>query len=345
MLLPVAGLAGCGESARPPGPRAPQRSASSNPGRPMPGPQSNPPITYHDAVLQHIGKGSPHIKLWAITLLCSEVPTVTLAEVKAAVAHVLSEDVAAKFEDAIRSGPITKFDAPTDKFMLSIDVAVRPYWELHAIPFMDQKILDPEILKAFGEHRAFIAIQMIPRPDMPRDNLYNVLGKIAAQFLHKNVVCVHCRDADVYQKAGDEVAQVLRGEHEKPVLDFFQDRRSFATPRGDSTMQAAMDEARRRLPEFLEAWRTRNGNGMFLVKSRFETGPNREFMWIAVSDIAGEQVTGALGNQPLFAKHLREGQQVNVTLESVVDWAYCIGPGKSGGGFTDPMIRAAVGRA
>jgi uncharacterized protein YegJ (DUF2314 family) len=333
-------VAGCDDKTSATTPGSPQpRAGAATPGT-KPAPSGERPITYHDAALLHIGRGSSKIKLWAVTLLTSKVPDLKLEQVRAVVAGVLGEEVAAKLRPPVESGPVRKFDVPTDKFFLSIEQVRRPYPEFDAIMIMDQKILDKDVLAAFGEHCCFIAVEVLPLPDSPRDELYTMLGKVAAALMDDSVVCVHCRDADVYVKPDDEVRAVLRGEGPKHVLDYFMDRRTFAAPKDQ--MQAGMAEARRRLPEFLDAWKASDAKAMFLAKAKFETNGMAEYMWLTVSDVQDETVTGKLGNKPLHAKHLREGQSVTVPLGLVADWAY-VSKGKRAGGFTDPMVRAAVG--
>lgn len=338
-------LLGCDDKqVRPAGAAPPSRGTVTSGAAPAPGsalPAGDRPITYHDLALRHIGKGSPNVQIWAITLLVTGVPELTLERVRGAIGRVLGEDVAARVGEPVRSGPVTKFDAPTDKYLLSVEAVKRPYPELDAIELMPLKILDPAVFAAFGEHRAFIAIEMIPLPRATRGEAYSVLGRLAAEFLDDTVVCVHCRSADVYLKAGDEVARVLRGAGAKPVLDFFMDRRVMGVPPEDAAMKAGIEEARRRLPEFLEVWRTQRKAGTFLVKARFETNGSVEYMWLVPTAITDTSVTGALENRPMHAVQWREGDTLTVPMDTVADWAYAV-PGRADGGFTDPMIRAVM---
>src|SRR5207245_368362 len=67
----------------------------------------------------------------------------------------------------------------------------------------------------------------------------------------------------------------------------------------DPRMVAAVEEGRRRWPEFVAAFNARNSpEQMFAVKARFSDGKNEEFMWVAVRKLEGDSLTGELGNSP-----------------------------------------------
>lgn len=353
-IVLVAGLASCDDGRTSAQGGIPPRTAAGRPGaagqrgaappRVPSSPAGAPTVTYHDVMLMHSGgRENPKIQMWAITLLVNKAPELTREKVKEAVGAVLGPDVAAKVSDGGKFAALQKFEVGTDAYFLSVDAARGPYCELWAIDFMPIIIGDVTALRAFGKHNSFVSVSVMAKDPTTRAEMYANLGKIAAHFLDSTVVCVHCRDGDVYLEAGDDVARVLRGEDPQGVLEFFQDRRLTLVKRGDPAMQAGMDEARRRLPEFLEVWRAHEGKGAFTVKARFETCGVGEYMWIVLKSVDGESMSGELASRPRLAKDLHEGQMVTVPMSAVMDWAYGV-PGKGDGPFTDPIVGPMGGK-
>jgi uncharacterized protein YegJ (DUF2314 family) len=103
----------------------------------------------------------------------------------------------------------------------------------------------------------------------------------------------------------------------------------------DAEMQAAVEEARRRWPEFVAAFEDRpeSDETPFLVKAPFYHEEAAEYMWVKVTGIENRVIYGRLGNAPANIPHLHEGTCVRVKEEDVNDWM-CIVQGKPRGGFT-----------
>src|SRR5262245_14785646 len=337
----LAALAGCGDRASVPPPLPPQRPGAQRPAAvppALPAPQE-PAYTFHDEMQGAISGRGRKAEIWTITLLLNRPSHLDPSRIRSVVAKVLGEQVAAKLGPPMESGPLRKFDAPTDKFFLSIHEVIRVYPTFEGFAVMPYKILDPAVFEAFGEHKCFLSIDVIPTPGLSYTDMHDALGKIAVEFMDDSCVCVYCRKADVYLKPDDELRRVLRGEGPKRVFEYFRDRRTFGVPGDDREFQEAIAEARRRWPEFLEMWRVHAPNGVFTVKGRFEVDENVEHMWLSVTRIEGDEITGTLGNKPHFATHLREGDSVTITVDQLTDWSYGIA-GKGDGGFTDPTLRA-----
>lgn len=281
------------------------------------------------------------MELWAVTLLLDRPARVDAGKIKVAVAAVFGDEVAAAGFAPVQTGPVTKHDFPAKDYFLSVESVLRLYPTIDAIRSGEGEPLDPEVKEAFGNHRCFLAISVIPSPRAKKEDLYALMGKLAARFLDDTCVCVYCRGPGVYLKPADDVTQAMRGEGPKSMYDLFVDRRAIGVPKGEPAMEAAMAEAKRRWPEYLQIWKSRPEPSEFMIKARFETDGHVEFMWIKVASIDDDLITGILGNTPHFAKHLREGQAHTVSSADVVDWAYAFA-GKGDGWFTEPRMRALV---
>jgi len=80
-------------------------------------------------------------------------------------------------------------------------------------------------------------------------------------------------------------------------------------------------EARRRWPEFVEAFRAKAGEN-FGVKAPLTVDDDREFIWIEVVGLEPDYVHGTLGNEPVALGWLKMGDRVEVPVKDVTDWAY-----------------------
>lgn len=108
----------------------------------------------------------------------------------------------------------------------------------------------------------------------------------------------------------------------------------------DPELNAAIEEAQRRLPEFrraLDEYARRLIPVMAgaLVKACFEsplTG-KIEHMWIEDVGFEGDKIVGTLASEPNDIPHLSKGAWVPVSPENVSDWVYRQG-GRTVGGFT-----------
>jgi uncharacterized protein YegJ (DUF2314 family) len=105
----------------------------------------------------------------------------------------------------------------------------------------------------------------------------------------------------------------------------------------DPEMKAAIAEAKRRWPEFLERWAKRTPDEQFSVKGVFRDGNEEELMWVHVSDIESGVIFGVLGNCPAYVTNVRQGNRVRLDLDDIIDFMHADGQ-KTFGGFTDAIV-------
>lgn len=103
-------------------------------------------------------------------------------------------------------------------------------------------------------------------------------------------------------------------------------------------MKAARAEARRRWPEFVSAYNARKTGQYFGVKGPFEEGDLREFMWLTVDEIDGEQVHGRLESQPASLKGWKREQDIHIKVANVDDWLYVTPDKEAVGGFSEKVL-------
>ncbi|MCM3878350.1 MAG: DUF2314 domain-containing protein [Thermoanaerobaculia bacterium] len=110
----------------------------------------------------------------------------------------------------------------------------------------------------------------------------------------------------------------------------------------DPLMSAAIKKAGSTLTEFKAALRAPpTGASGFSVKVSFPHGNNsREHIWLGAPSFSDGQVSGVVGNEPVYVTSLKLGQQVSAPEARVSDWMY-VQNGVLHGGFT---VRALLDR-
>jgi len=249
-----------------------------------------------------------------------------------------------------------RHDESADTFV----VAKAPYYliKLQSGPFVVNNIAepyfkddnaaegveDPKLGRAIRAHRAWISIDWVQSgQSADLRSVYQGIGKIAAALAGSDTLAVYNPDTDSINLYDEALAGSLRGED--PL-------ERFASPGGpqvvsikddDPRLKAAEAEAKRRWPEFVNAFQGKRGEG-FAVKGRLVEGQKAEYMWLSVTDVRGQRVHGTLANQPADLKGFALGQDLHIEVEDVDDWLY-LGPDRQPkGGFTLRVIEEASKR-
>lgn len=58
----------------------------------------------------------------------------------------------------------------------------------------------------------------------------------------------------------------------------------------------------------------------FSVKKEFTDGDITEYMWVSVTDIYDNMITGNLGNEPIEIKNIRYGDLITFYADEITDW-------------------------
>ena len=203
-----------------------------------------------------------------------------------------------------------------------------------------QQIPELRMRKAVAEHTAWMSVDWMGEKD--EESLrrgYPMIGKIAAELIDEDCIAVFSTSTNQLIPIEPEVLEGLRSDDPleqfnqiilPPVLTISDD---------DPRMKAAVDEAKRRWPEFLEAYAARDGES-FAIKAPVSDGRNTEFIWIEVAEVDGENIAGDLANDPVDLQFMKLGSRVRTTFDKLNDWAY-IKDGDLVGGFTVKVLQEA----
>lgn len=107
----------------------------------------------------------------------------------------------------------------------------------------------------------------------------------------------------------------------------------------DPEMRAAIDEARRTMDSFIQAFlNPRTNQKSFLLKVVFDDPEGVEHIWLADLDLATTPPTGIVANEPRIP-HLEFMSRVAFSISNVTDWMY-LEDDFLVGGFTTRLLQA-----
>lgn len=108
----------------------------------------------------------------------------------------------------------------------------------------------------------------------------------------------------------------------------------------DPEMNAARAEAKRRFPELVKAFEGRKEGDIFSVKYPFPTtGGGVEHIWLTVTSIGPDAVSGRIDNAPVAPIGHKLGDAVTVPSRDISDWLYRLAGSKEVvGGFSVKLL-------
>jgi len=204
--------------------------------------------------------------------------------------------------------------------------------------FARESIRDKRLRQAVENHRAWISVDSMDQTEGGDSDpkAYEAIGKILASMAGPDCLAVfspelqRCNEFDpslIDELSGSDPLRIFDGPTFEPIIEIAEN---------DPRMQAAIDEALQRWPEFVSAFRDRSDEDTdrFIVKAEFREGSKAEFMWVAVTAIDRDMVHGILTNDPLDLLDVHRGAAVSVELDRLNDWIYPTPDGSIEGGFT-----------
>lgn len=180
-------------------------------------------------------------------------------------------------------------------------------------------------VEAVLRHRAWIAIDHMRVGDA--DTPVDVLSRIGSM-----AAALAAADDDVvavFHPASGRISPwdtSLRDKlNSSEPLTAFSEPAQVPVMRVDSEspeMETAVAEARRRWPEFVDAFRAAEKPDRFSVKAPVTEGERTEFIWIEVKAIAEGSIHGFLANEPVDLGGLKLGDFVSVSETEINDWVF-----------------------
>ena len=199
----------------------------------------------------------------------------------------------------------------------------------HDRPYFDEpeKVVEEtnelRLRQAIEQNQAWLAVDLMHAFDATRPiaSFYPQVARLVAELAGPDCLAVfqpepgriNLWDASLEEKLrGSDPLSVFGEPTHVPVIQVDDD---------DPRMVAAVAEARRRWPEFVEAF-NRNEGEHFSVKAPITADGNTEFIWIEVAGLEPEYIHGRLGNDPVDLGSLKLGDPVEILLKDLNDWAF-----------------------
>lgn len=272
----------------------------------------------------------------------------------------LSEaDVRSAFRRALKHEPNVQripIDEHTYTFLLDCEElpplvvvdSARTYFEPEDLETIAGSLENPESRRAMLESKAWVSVDAMgvnaTLPREARERVYTLLAPVAANLIDDACTLLY-QPAESRAARADGVGgrseQLLR---ENKLDELFGNNDLlvpvYGVEKSDAKVNKAIEEARKRIPEFCSAWEARGTAGQPMVKGRFATDEEdgAEYMWISVTDMTDAGFVGVVENSPLAEGLPAKGQTVTVKLDDVVDWAYLDENEQPQGMFVDRVL-------
>lgn len=213
-------------------------------------------------------------------------------------------------------------------------------------PYLKQDAIDDveelRLKTMLKEHEAWVSVDLLTGDDelspAAKAREWNRVASLAAELMNDKTVGVILPEPNVIVVKNDSTADQLRQEDPVTALKESLDVAVVGADSEDPEMKQAVEEARTSWPEFVKAFEAKaEGTENFGVKFPFDAPENKEFMWIEVTSINDEFVTGKLANDPVWVKDLKLGSKVKKKVSEIADWMY-IKDGDIVGGYSVKVL-------
>ncbi|MCB1306112.1 MAG: DUF2314 domain-containing protein, partial [Leptospiraceae bacterium] len=170
---------------------------------------------------------------------------------------------------------------------------------------------------AIQEHQAWIAVDLITPFDtsLPREEYYPLIIRLIYELADEDVMAVFRPETGQINIWADDVLEALlmpQGEDQfnqvtphPPVIPVSAD---------DPEMIAAVTEAKRRWPEFLQAFQMKKDGDHFSIKAPVTSDGVTEYIWIEVTGLERDYIHGLLGNEPVALEGFHLGSVVEIPV-------------------------------
>jgi uncharacterized protein YegJ (DUF2314 family) len=191
---------------------------------------------------------------------------------------------------------------------------------------------------ALQKHQAWLAVDQIGEPPAGGTSVsYKYIGKLMAELAGDDCLALYCPETQQMNSYGWDLVPILRSADPLAALTYPREDKAVSVQAEDPEMNAAIAEARRRLPEFLSAFKKRRPLQGFAVKVPFRAGETNEHMWVEVLRLDGKVVHGKLVSEPKLVSNFKLDDEVTVNLDDITDWIFSDGK-EMVGGFTSKVL-------
>jgi uncharacterized protein YegJ (DUF2314 family) len=196
---------------------------------------------------------------------------------------------------------------------------------------MAHSLEDLRVRKAVEDHRAWLAVDLMHPfdPGRPRESFYPSIARLIAELAGDDCLAVFHPESERINAWDDTLKAALRGPNPLEKFALPVNPPVLRLDDQDPKLLAAKEEARRRFPEFLDAFKRKDGE-MFSVKAPVTAGGRTEHIWIDVDHVDDDRIGGKLGNEPVDLGPMKIGDRVDVAISEIEDWVVIRGGAPTG---------------
>lgn len=247
-------------------------------------------------------------------------------------AGVLSEDSVG--QPVLKEEKTSYFRCVIDGFELTIASSPQRYAGLSR----PRAGLEARLSDGMTRHQGFVTIDCWKAPEgKSRREARPLMAKIAAALTDDSTLLYYDWTTRRMCLNDPEILDLLTAGNLDEAVQSIGDIVVNVDYNSGKTVQA-VEEARRRWPEFVSAFATKGKDEPFIAKVRFEHGENVEHMWVEVTACDENSLTGTVANRPFRIPKPREGDVITASIEELSDWLM-IRDGEPVGGFVEAILR------
>jgi uncharacterized protein YegJ (DUF2314 family) len=178
--------------------------------------------------------------------------------------------------------------------------------------------------KAWSDHRAFISVLYQGESTGEAElGAWKLMGRFVAELAGPSCTGIYFPVKNAVVPNTESLADDLRSFQSLETLQGEDDARGTPVVEVDeSKWQRARAEAEAHWPDFVRAFSNRQRSDVFLVKALFQDGSSSEWMWVQVTALQGDRLSGTLKNAPVEVNTVRSGDEVRLPVSEVGDWCY-----------------------
>lgn len=222
--------------------------------------------------------------------------------------------------------------------------STRRYMEPEEVSSVANSLEDPIARAAIENHRAWVSVDAIGVPPSPskeqRFNIYDrILGPVAAELCDDKTLIFYLPYETRLGMADAAGVELLsKGQTLQAFSSFELNMPIIGVERGDAKAQRAIDMAKKRLPELLDAIRKEVAGSDAIVKVGYKHDDDDEFCWLHVTAIREKTLVARMESRPIAPNAPKQGEEVEVAFDQIVDWAYMGKDGKPVGMFLERVL-------
>lgn len=221
--------------------------------------------------------------------------------------------------------------------LFAVLVSDQPYIK-NPKSFASQTIRDKRLRNAVEGHSAWMSVDLMDDASSSDDRAeaYYTIAQILSALAGPDCLAIYCPEL---QRCNEFDLSLIDSLSSPNPLALFEEptfEPIIEISDNNPRMAAAVTEAIKRWPEFVEAFQNREDptDESYIIKAEFREGRNCEYMWVSVEEITESVIHGTLMNDPHELLDFHRGARVGIEFDRLNDWIY---PGEGGsheGGFT-----------